>query len=169
MELNTPRWIIDDGPLNDLAARLTPADVALWPSGTLHVANATRDKARGDRLAMLGAGPLEIVAIEMGTAASDTLYGHLRDAVTDDKHLAEHEAIAWAMHVGRDAVFVAYDKGALVQALAELGRCRAAHACDLWLWLREQGYVNADQFDALCEKTRKSNHPEKRPLRTIDR
>lgn len=171
MELRAPRWIIDDGPLDNLARTLAPADVAGWPADTFFVANATHDKASGRRRALLepGSTPFSVFAIQMGTPASDTLYRHLREAVTDDQHLAEHEAIAWALHGDDEAIFVAHDKAAAFQALAELGRCRAAHPVDLWLWLRDAGHIGAEQFEVLCEQTRRGDQQVKRPLRTRSR
>lgn len=166
MELS-PRWIIDDGPLDNLARTVTPAEVSGWPPDTFFVAGTTRAQASGNRKALLEArpSPFEVFTVKVDGPAGETLY-HLREAVTDNKHLAEHEAIAWALHAGNGAVFVAHDKAAAFQALAELGRCRAAHPADLWLWLRDGGHISAEQFEALCEQTRKGDQHVKRPLRT---
>jgi len=166
--LNSPRWIIDDGPLDNLARTLQASDISHWPRSTFYVANATHEKASGWRHALLSArdSPFHVFAIHMGTTASATLYGHLRAAVRDDKHLAEHEAIAWALHHDDEVIFVAHDKGAAFLALAELGRGRAAHPTELWLWLRDQGHVTPAQFDMLCEQTRRGDQSVKRPLRT---
>lgn len=168
MGLKSPRWIIDDGPLDNLARTLDWADLAGWPTETFYVANATRDKASGRRqqLLSMSQSPFRVFAIHMMTPASETLYTHLRTAIRDDKHLAEHEAIAWALHHDAEAIFVAHDKGAAFQALAELGRSRAAHPTDLWLWLREQSLVTPAQFEVLCEQTRRGDQSVKRPLRT---
>ncbi len=164
----TPRWIVDDGPLDDLAMVVGPDAVAAWPEGTFFVADATRDKARGRRRTLLAAAPdrFSVCRITMGSPASATLYGHLRAGVSDDKNLAEHEAIAWALHNAADAIFVARDKGAAFQALAELGRGGAAHPADLWIWLRDEGHITPAQFEALCERTRKGDQSVRRPLRT---
>ncbi len=57
----------------------------------------------------------------------------------------------------RSWIFVTLDKRAAMLALAELGRGRVAHAFDLWLHLRDSGLVDSTVFDALCQRTKRSD------------
>ncbi|MEZ4267182.1 MAG: hypothetical protein R3F39_12460 [Myxococcota bacterium] len=151
----TPVWIIDDGPLDTLAGVVDHRTVASWPTGKFVVADATASAATGDRRKLLEAAgqALAPFSVMMGTEAERTLFGHLRRPNEADKNLAEHQSIAWALHEEPRAVFVGRDKGAAYLALAELGRCRAAHPSDLWLHLREQRLISEAEFAALCAKT----------------
>jgi hypothetical protein len=154
-----PVWIIDDGPLDTLAGVVDHRAVASWPAGEFVVADATSNAATGDRKKLLEAAghSLAPFSVMMGSQAERTLFGHLRRPNEADKNLAEHQSIAWALHEEPRAVFVGRDKGAAFLALAELGRCRAAHPSDLWLHLRDEGLVSEEEFVALCAKPRKGD------------
>ena len=157
-------WVVDDGPLGDLAYELDPD--WRWPAGTLHVvqavaAAASLDKSgrRGAILAMSAAGDLSITvhAVVEGSAASDYLWGHLRTREKDaTNNLGEHESIAWMRHDGpQDSVFVAKDKGAAFLALAELGPGRVATPFDLWTDLRARKLIETRTLEALVDRTAK--------------
>lgn len=153
MTPTAPAWIVDDGPLDTLAAVVTHAVFAGWPRGRYFLADATARAATGRRLPF-AAAPCEVFSITMGTPAWNLLYTlRLPSAGTAD--LAEHEAIAWALLERPDAVFVTSDKGAAALALAELGRGRVAHTFDLWLHLLEERLVSAIEFQQLCESTQR--------------
>lgn len=155
----TPVWIMDDGPLDTLAAVVGPGSFASWPPGKIKVADATMRSASGNRLALLSASPspFEGFSVMMGSTASDVLYGHLRQPSTSDKNLAEHQSSAWVLsECPDDAVLAARDKRAAFLALAELGRGGAAHPTELWLLLRQEGLVTRAQFVEFCAKTSQS-------------
>jgi hypothetical protein len=150
-----PIWILDDGPLDTLARVVEPTAVMSWPDGMLAIADATRRKATGRRLELLGTSPSPffVFSVSMDGAGARILYEHLRQPSTSDKNLAEHEALAWALSDCEDAILVTADKRAAFPALAELGRARAAHPSELWIEFVEAGLVSRLQFAELCRLT----------------
>lgn len=167
-------WIVDDGPLGDLAG-LFDASWS-WPAATLHVVEtvargAAKDKSgrRGKLLSMKdgrGAGCIVTHSVGVDTPAGRMIYGHLRkNASTSDEHLGEHESIAYCAHEDRTATFVAADKLACFLALAELGPARVASPFDLWWELKAQGLIADGVLDRLASKTAKSSGLPGRPLR----
>jgi len=152
-------WIIDDGPLDQLALTLPPLATASWPKGRFVVAEATRTAAKGKRKELLDGSPdtFDTCEIKVGSAAFHVLYGHLRLPWGPVANAAEYQAIAWAIAQRQDAILVTLDKRAAMLGLAELGKGRVAHAFDLWLHLRDAGLVTKEQFTALCEATKRSD------------
>ena len=156
------RWILDDGPLGVLAETVGPAPLASWPAGELLIAEQTAADAAvdksGRRAGLLtvqadGKRVIDVIRVPLGSQAAHILYHHLGRGSDDTEDRAERQAIAWAIAVDTDSVFVTHDKRAALTALAELGRCRVAHTFDLWMHLRASGRLAADQFDQLCERT----------------
>jgi len=156
------RWILDDGPFGQLAGTVDPENAAHWQAGVLLVAEASSAAAMQapDRRALLDVrvGDESIVAtfgIRLGAddPAEEVLID-LRPDAESSADLAEHESIAWAQVHGLDAVFVCADKRAALTALAELGRARVAHPFDVWLDLRERGWLTPRVFENLCRRTR---------------
>lgn len=183
MELTGPetgelRWILDDGPLDQLARFADPATLTRGAAGSLLVASTTaRAAAVSERRRALleldcADGRLvEEFSVEIGDddpAAEILLELHGSENTRLD--LAEREAISWAQvhgaSAGGQAVFVTSDQRATVTALAELGRGRVAHPFDLWLDLLRQGRIGRSQFEKLCEATRnKDQGLERMPTR----
>lgn len=65
--------------------------------------------------------------------------------------MAEHESISWAQSEAPDTVFVSVDKGAIMIALAELGRERVASPFDLWIDLFRRRWLVESEFVRLCD------------------
>jgi hypothetical protein len=156
------RWILDDGPLGLLAETVGSGPLATWPAGELLVAEQTAADAAGDnsgrRSALLairssGKPVIDVFRVPLGSEAARILYDHLGRGSDDTEDRAEREAIAWAIAVDAEAIFVTLDKRAALTALAELGRCRVAHPFDLWIHLRQVGRLTDPQFVDLCERT----------------
>ena len=162
-------WILDDSQVDVLARVVAATDVSQWPMGHFFVAKATADAASGLRQNLLAMPAFQSFDVMMGSPAADVLYVHLRQASGTTKNLAERQAIAWGLTERQDAVFVVIDKLATVEALAELGLGRVAHAFDLWLALLDGGLVTADQFGPLCQATQKSDQRARIPRRCLVR
>lgn len=163
--MTAPLWLLDDGPLGDLALQL---DVAWnWPASTLHVVGEVEVSARLDRsgrrarlltMSSGGAPAIEVHHIVVGSPAADLLYRHLRRASSDaTEDLGEHASIAFCALMSAAAVFVTADKKAAFLALAELGSGRVATPFDLWDDLSRKGLITRVQFDALCKRTVKES------------
>lgn len=161
--MTPPRWIVDDGPVNDLASVIDPATVSTWPAGELLVAEAT-DRA-GDqslpRRALLdaradGRRVFEPLGVPMNSPAAEVLFAHLRvgPRSAQSGNLAEDQAIALAITTHHDAMLVLREKRAALTALAELGPGRVAHAFDLWIYLRDHARITQTDFDRLCQATK---------------
>ncbi len=154
-------WLLDDGPLGNLAS-FSP-QVAHWPKGSLHVAESVGDSAAQDksgrRQALLRAhgegGPLFVShSVLPGTPAWEMLYLHLRkDTTSTTANLGEHECIAICAHLRADLVFVCQDRRATQIALSELGRGRVASPFDCWDSLRQDGLIDDAAFLALCQRS----------------
>ena len=83
-------------------------------------------------------------------------YDYLRANRTDlDRDVGEDQTIAWCACDAPDAVFVTADKGALFLAAAELGGHRVATPFDLWADLRGRKLLSEEDFEELCERTRR--------------
>jgi hypothetical protein len=159
------QWLLDDGPLGDLALQFDPA--WSWPASTIHIvsevaAGAQRDRSgrRGNLLKMSAGGSpaIEVHDIQVGSPAADMLFAHLRrDAADATEDLGEHASIAFCAMQGPGFVFVAADKQAAFLALAELGRGRVASPFDLWAHLSRAKLITAAQFEALCQRTVKTS------------
>lgn len=166
-------WILDDTQLDVMARHIPAAEVAQWNQGgfadRLFVARATAEAASGLRHALLATPSLATFEIMMDSPAADVLYRHFRQPGGETKNLAERQAIAWALTERPDAIFVVVDKRATVEALAELGRMRVAHAYDLWLALLDEGLITPQQCQILCESTRRSDQTARIPLRCLAR
>ena len=166
-------WLLDDGPLDDLARQFDSKWV--WPASTLHVVGAVaraaeRSPARTTLLNMASrASPcIRVHTIVVGTPAEKILRQHLRprfSVAPDD--LGEHEAIALCAAQEHDLVFVANDKRATYLALAELGPRRVATPFDVWADLQERSLITADRFDALCQQSVKRAGLERLPRRCV--
>ncbi|MBI4700345.1 MAG: hypothetical protein HY744_04105 [Deltaproteobacteria bacterium] len=147
-----------------LAETIAPAAPASWPPGELFVAEQTQadvahDKS-GRRVALLAVRTdrkpvIDVLRVPLGSPAARILYDHLGRGSDDTEGRAERQAIAWAIDIGTDAIFVTHDKRAALTALAELGRCRVAHTFDLWMHLHASGRVTDDEYGRLCERTAK--------------
>lgn len=155
------RWILDDGPFGHLAAVVELDRVSEWELGVLVVAEATADAASPRSRALLearrAAQPV-IATFKILLGAGDpaeVVLGELHPDVSSTTNLAEHESIAWALAHGSDTVFVSADKRAVLIALAELGRHRVAHAFDVWIDLKQRGWLSSETFSHLCELTHK--------------
>lgn len=148
-------WLVDDGPLEDLARVIAGRSLADWPKGEFWVATQTSDDAKFQREKLLAAAgsPFNVFEVEVGSEAADVLYTHLRAGSSGTADLAEHQGIAWALTEAMEACFVSRDKRALSIALAELGLGRVAHAFDLWIHLRDNELVTQDEFNELCKRT----------------
>ncbi len=155
------RWILDDGPFGHLAGTVDPKDTAHWQADVLLIAGTTAAAATPISQALLDVriGDEALVAtfeIRLGSGdPAEQAFMELHPDPTSPNDLAEHESIAWAQVHGLDAVFVCADVRAAFTALAELGRGRVAHPFDVWLDLRERGWLTFAAFKRLCEMTRK--------------
>lgn len=159
-------WILDDGPFEWLCRVLGDTGVATLPPARFYVAEATANDARASAVANSPEGQrrtqvlqldppiVQEFCIMIGSPAADMLYQHLRQPVGVTKNLAENQSIAWAAHERPDATFVVVERRGSVDALAELGCGRVAHAFDLWLWLYEQQHLTEQQFASLCKQTK---------------
>lgn len=155
------QWVLDDGPLGDLALQFDPA--WSWPASTLHVVREVANGAARDRsgrrtsLLRMATGGVTAIAVHdlvVGSPASDLLFQHLRrDSADTGENLGEHASIAFCAHVAPSAVFVPRDKKAAFLALAELGIGRVATPFDLWADLKGARLITAPQFATLCERT----------------
>lgn len=162
-------WILDDGPLDTLAAEVNVQSLEAWPVGHLFVAHATAEAAKEDptgrRAVVLGAmsrgnrGPvIQPFDISVGSTAGEILYSHLRRSVgPTGANLAEHQSIAWALVECPHAIVVTRDKYAAYLALSELGRCRVCHPFEFWQWLKETELLSEAQLQALNERTRRAD------------
>jgi hypothetical protein len=127
------------------------------------VASGARTDKSGRRRKLLemasnGAASITVHDILEGTPAATMLFEYLRLNSTDaTKNLGEDASIAFCAMERTDAIFVTQDKGAALIGLAELGLGRVATPFDLWHDLLEQGLVSKEQFQFLCESTRKSD------------
>ena len=146
-------WILDDGPLDDLARNVTAEEARTWPKGQLFIVRQTATDADGRRLSLTAdrETPLAVLDIPLESEAANIVYTHLRRQAGGTANLAEHQAIAWILTASIDAVFVTEDKRAALTALAELGCGRVAHAFDLWLHLADEGMITFDQLRSLSE------------------
>lgn len=174
-------WVLDDGPFGILAEVVPPRDVARFQAGLLAVVSTTADAATNDksgrRPALLEQSDrentkiIDCITVNVATEnpARETLI-ELTGGSGDTTDLAEREAIAWLSHHGDESdVFVVYDKRATVLALAELGRCRVAHAFDLWLELENKDLISAECFERLCETTKRKDKGLKRMPARVER
>ena len=155
------RWILDDGPFGHLAGTVDPEDATLWQPDVLLVAGTTAAAATPISQALLDVRVAERAVVDTfeirlgsGDPAEQTLI-ELHPDPASRNNKAEHECIAWAQVHGLDAVFVCADLRAAFTALAELGRGRVAHPFDVWLDLRERGWLTFGAFERLCRMTRK--------------
>lgn len=172
------RWILDDGPFNDLADFAPLGRLSAYPAGKLLVAGQTaRDAWRSERRkAMLdveahdGERLIEVIKVRLGNddpAGAILLELHGEEATTTN--LAEREAIAWSLVHGKDAVFVTYDSRAAITALAELGIGKVAHPFDLWMTLLGEDMILPVEFKDLCERSRNKGPKLRRiPTRVTD-
>ena len=161
MGLDESVWVLDDGPLDMLAAEVPPGQVASWPPGVLYVASATEQASLepGSRRQTLlaaasqgGQRVFETFDVTVGSTAGRILFGHLRKGRNATADLAEHQAIAWALAEQPRATIVTCDKAAATLALAELGRARVCHALEFWKNLQDESLVTASQWEALSER-----------------
>mgnify|MGYP001765908661 CR=1 FL=1 len=163
--MTSPLWIIDEGPFGLLSLNVDHGRIASWPAGEFAVTGTTALAAQRDPSRMrVGAlsvksqeqdgSVIRVIEILTDTDAARVLYEHLRkDQVVASDDLAEHEAIAWALTSGEEAILVTMDRRAALTALAELGRGRVAHAFELWTHLFEAGRIVQDEFVELCRHT----------------
>jgi len=100
----------------------------------------------------MGQAVLETFEVRLGgDDPAANIFLELHPDETTTKSRAEHEAIAWALvHGGEAVVFVTEDKGATYTSLAELGRARVCHPFDLWLELLEEDLLSQQEFHDLC-------------------
>lgn len=154
------RWMLDDGPFGILA-RCADASWS-WRPSSFYVADtvakgASKDKSgrRQDLLSLEMEGESVVIAraVEVGSDADTTLWGHLRkQQALASRDLGENESIALLIHEMADAVFVVLDRKAAMVAWAELGHGRVASPFDYWDWLRAEGVIDQAAFDLLCER-----------------
>lgn len=158
------QWILDDGPFDTLADLAEPRNLRRYPPGKLVVAGQTTEDADGSRA--------RVRLLEVETREGDRLVDSFEIFLGGDDpageiflqllgeeqttvNRAELESIAWVLaREDRDALFVTADKRAALTALAELGRSRVAHPFDLWIELLDQGAVETEEFQNLCERTK---------------
>lgn len=162
------QWIIDDGPLGLLVECLGEQGFQHTRDLTLFIAEQTSRDAqhRRPQTFINDCSILHTFQILLGSQTSEILYRHLgHTSSSETKNLAERQSIAWALAENTQAIFVSLDKRACVEALAELGRGRVAHAYDLWFELYAQEHITIQQFQSLCEKTRKNQNLKNIPLR----
>ncbi len=155
------RWILDDGPFDDLATT-KPANLGTYSTGLLLIAptterEASRSSARKRLLEAERSGGEQVfqvfdVLLAEGDPVGETFL-ELHGGERTPTNRAEMEAIAWALHEARDAVFVTADLRASMTALAELGRGRVAHPFDLWIELLQAEALTPADFEALCTRT----------------
>lgn len=151
-------WIIDDGPLDIMAAEIPLDRVSGWPLGVFYVAEATAaaSKEPGSRRRALldvktdGVRVFSHFDVFAGSEAWDALYCHLRVDQSTSVNLAEHQAIAWGIVEERRAVFVTSDRVATTLSLAELGRSRVCHPFEFWKELEQAGLIANPAWTALC-------------------
>jgi len=161
------RWILDDGPFGHLAKVVENEETSRWQAGALLVAGTTAALSTPPSQALLdlrsGGRPIvETFEIRIGSDdPPEQVLIELHPATTSTSDLAEHESIAWAQVHGIDAVFVCADRRAALTALAELGGGRVAHPFDVWLDLKERGWLVPRLFERLCQLTR--NHDQGLP------
>ena len=158
-------WVLDDGPFGALARIFDPT--WQWPPATLHLVREVASGAKFDKsgrrqklLAMTSGGSLCFAVHDIleGTPAASMLFEYLRLSSTNaTRDLGGDASIAFCAMEWTDAIFVTQDKGAALVALAELGMGRVATPFDLWHELAGRGLISRDQFQLLCESTRKSD------------
>lgn len=173
------RWVLDDGVLGIISSVLAASDLASWSCGHFLIAAQTKiDAALSQRReaitkAVSNTGEEPVIAsfdLAMGSESASILYSHFRNPnATQTANLAEHQALSWLLTEDLEAVFVSLDKTALVLALSELGRTRAAYAYELWGWLLEKSFVGKEVFDELCRRTHKSSQSVSIPWRCKNR
>jgi hypothetical protein len=165
------RWVLDDGPFGLLAMACGPT--WRWKPSSFHLTQAIAAGAANDRSGRRGAllgltvGGQRVVEEHAPSAqARTTLYSHLRpDETSATRDLGEDESIAVLLHDLPDAVFVLIEIRATRVALAELGHSRVATPFDYWAWLRDEGIIDGEAFDDLCNRLTKKDAGLKRPLR----
>jgi hypothetical protein len=156
------RWILDDGPFNDLADFGLVPTLAGYPAGRLLVPGATAHAAKlSDARRVLLETPtltgerlIQVITIGLGNddpAGAILLELHGEERTTTN--LAEREAIAWSLVHDKASIFVTYDSRAAIAALAELGHGRVAHPFDLWIDLLAEGALDVAQFKNICDRT----------------
>ncbi len=155
------RWILDDGPFGHLAGAVDPQDATHWQPDVLLVAGTTAAAATPISQALLdvrvgGKAVVGTFEVRLGSGdLAEQTFNEFHPDPTSPTNKAEHESIAWAQVHGLDAVFVCAGLRASINALAELGRGRAAHPFDVWLDLRDRGWLGPQAFRQLCELTLK--------------
>jgi len=162
--MNSPIWILDDGPIGVLAANIDISSVGSWPTGHFAVANQTYlDAQPGDTcsrrdliLAESTSGEriFRKFEIQMGSTAAEILYNHFNANPRNTLDLAELETMSWILAEDADAILVTFDKRAALTALAELGRLRVAHGNELWSHLFGVGLITKEQLKTLFVKSK---------------
>lgn len=161
MGLSPNVWIVDDGPLDMLAAEVDVDQVRAWPPGMLCVADETwrssTDPGSRRQLLLGAATPTGVPVwksfdVPVAGEAARVLYGHLRKDRASAADLAEHQAIVWALLFEQRAVLVTGDKAAATLALAELGRSKVCHPIEFWHNMKEDQLVTPQQWESLCQR-----------------
>ena len=161
MGLGNLVWIIDDGPLDMMAAELDAPAVASWPQERFFVAEATYAASQehgSRRRAFLhaksanGQSVIRTFDVLVGTQTGLVLYDHLRRHHSSSADLAEHQAIAWAIVERPTATVVTADKAAATLALSELGMDRVCHPMEFWKYLEDASLITTEVWGALCER-----------------
>lgn len=156
------RFLVDDGPLNDLSEVFYSRPVS-FPEGVFLVTEPTAQDATQHRArkSFVDSEACSIVkAPVLGEVAQ--ILARLRNlprkkAPTAD--MAEHYAVAWLLsqEAAADVAFVATDKRALTLGLLELGGAQVIHSFQLWIHLFLQGYFGYDDLEKLMGKTAKGD------------
>ncbi|MCX4244752.1 hypothetical protein [Paraliomyxa miuraensis] len=92
----------------------------------------------------------------MGSPAEQVYSRRLRPRSSHaTKNAGEDESIALLAHEITDGVFVTVDGKAALSALVELGPGRVISPFDCWRWLRDRGFIDANDCRALDDRTSK--------------
>jgi hypothetical protein len=165
------RWLIDDGPLNDLAEVFRNRH-EIFPEGLFLVSQPTANESRQwpPRQDFVESPACRVFDFKAQSQVGEILY-RLRDLPRNPRptaDLGEHYAIAWLLseEAPPAVVFVATDKKALALALAELKGERVSHTYQLWLELYREGFFDYADLEKLLNKTWNSDSSlPKRPWR----
>lgn len=176
MEITPPAvWIIDDGPLDTLAAVGRPGELARYRARRLLIAPTTHRETSEPRKRLIGitnadSTPLVEVFEILSESEAWRIFHELHRQEKSTTNAAERECIAYALADCPEGIFVTADRRAALTALSELGRGRVAHPFDLWIDLLEMDAVSPEDFRRLCDRTKmKDQGLERMPDRVAGR
>lgn len=156
------RWLLDDGPLNDLGDVFCQRTDIFAPGSFLIAEPVAKEAERRiSREAIVKSAACEVFTFEVNSKIG-RIFRRLRSlnqkSTKPTADIGEHYAIAWLLsgEAPEEVMFVATDKGALALALAELGNGHVTHSYQLWLSMFHEGLIDFDDLELLVDSTWKS-------------